>query len=126
MNLGTSETHKAGMIGAASRFARSLYQLLANRRKYERQPISGAVKIVSKGYVTEVTHVCSCVDISPRGIGIESPERMVPDMVVPLHTDEQGSRQLGRVCYCKPQDSMYHIGLEFISATESKPDPGIE
>lgn len=127
MHVGTSETHKAGMVGAAGRFARSLYQLLANRRKYERQPISGVVKIICKGYVTEVTHVCTCVDISPRGIGIESPERMEPDMVVPLHTDEQGSNQLARVCYCQQQDAIYRIGLEFVSAAAApKPEPGRE
>ena len=57
------------MSDAIIRYGSSLYQRLANRRKFERLPLSGAITAKCSGYCTEKTYACACVDISPRGIG---------------------------------------------------------
>jgi hypothetical protein len=80
---------------------------------YERLPVSGTVRATYGGYAVSTTHVCTCVDATPRGMGVECPEVIEPETVVALHTDEQGSKRLARVCYCQKRGEVYRIGLEF-------------
>ena len=100
----------AGLI----RGARSFYQLLSNRRRSERAAISGTV-LMTSGHAIVTTCPCSSVDISPRGIGIDSPDEMAVDAIVALHADEDAPRRLARVRYCQRRGEMYRIGLEFVA-----------
>ena len=106
---------KANGSGGVGGWMRSLYQVLANRRKFERVPISGTVRTVTPGSAMDVMHVCSCVDISPRGMAIDSPEPLALDVVVPIQAEGEGSRRFARVCYCLDRGIGYRIGLEFIA-----------
>ena len=101
-----------GLRDAVLRSARSFYELLGNRRKFERSPLGGAVLLKFANSVVERTEFCSCVDISPRGIGLSSPAMIDPDCVVEL--DSQGRTRFARVRYCRPDDANYRIGLEFL------------
>jgi hypothetical protein len=92
---------------------RSLYHLLGNRRKFERTPFSGVI-LMTAGYAIVTTHVCSCADISPRGIGIGCSESIPVDEVVALHSDVEGPRRLARVRHCQQHGPIYRIGLEFM------------
>jgi hypothetical protein len=69
---------------------------------------------MTSGHAVVTTCVCACLDISPRGIGIDSPEAMTPGEVVALHSDAQGPRRLARVRHCRQRGGSYRIGLEFI------------
>jgi hypothetical protein len=69
-------------------------------------------------------HLCSCVDISPRGIAIDCPEALAPESQVAIVADEQGVRRMARVCYCNPQGAGHRIGLEFV-AVNSQPASGV-
>ena len=102
-------------IGAARQYARSFYELLANRRKDERMPISGRVRVIcsSSSYSVETVHACSCVDISRGGMAIDCPDVLFPGTIIALQTEEQGSRRLARVCYCHEHSAVYRAGLEF-------------
>lgn len=100
-----------GFIGCV----RSLYKLLGNRRKYERLPASGNIFAICKGVVVDTTYACSCVDISPRGIAIDSMEPMAVDALLRLRSDEHGPRRLARVRYCIRRSASYRIGLQFIA-----------
>jgi hypothetical protein len=104
MNLGVSDA------------ARSLYHLLSNRRKFERVPISGTVRATYLGYT--MGDVCSCVNISPRGIAIDSPDFMIKGGVVALQSDQYNFKRLAQVCYCQEHDGMYRVGLEFTADTD--------
>jgi hypothetical protein len=101
-------------FGGVARYARSFYELLGNRRKFERAPMTGTILVTFKGSVLETTHVASCTDISARGIGIECPGPLMVEAFVEVHTDEHGPRRRARVRYCLPRDSHHRIGLEFI------------
>ena len=101
--------------GSLARCVRSLYELLGNRRKFERTPMSGTILVTRKGSVVETTEVSSCVDISPRGIAIECSEQFMKDSVLQLHSGDHGPHRLARVCYCIPSGERYRIGLEFIA-----------
>jgi hypothetical protein len=111
-------------MGALAHCARSLYLLLGNRRKFERAPISSAILATYQGPTTVITRTCSCVDISPRGIAIDSLEPMEPNTLVALHsdTDEHGAKRCALVRYCRERGILYRIGLEFLA--EAK-EPGM-
>ena len=94
---------------------RSMYQMLANRRKFERVRISGTVRTVAPG--STAPHVCTCVDISPRGMAIDSPEPLARDMDVPILSE--GIKRFARVRYCQDRGQGYRIGLEFVAAESS-------
>jgi len=100
------------------RYARSFYQLLGNRRKFERTPFAGTILLTCKGAIMETTHVCTCVDIAPRGIGVESSEALPLGGFVQVHSDEYGPRRMARVRYCVEKDGRHRAGLEFIAETQ--------
>ena len=75
--------------------------------------MSGTVKATYGGYAVATTHTCTCVDASPEGMGIECPESIAPETIIALHTDEQDSKRLARVCYCQQRGDVYRIGLDF-------------
>lgn len=99
--------------GGITPYARSFYHLIGNRRKFERVPFSGTIFVTCKGSGVETTHASSCVDISPRGIGVECPEALTVDGFVQVHSDDHGPRRLARVRYCLQRGESYRVGLEF-------------
>jgi hypothetical protein len=118
MNLAMGKALRVNTIGPAFEYARSFYRLLGNRRKYDRQPISGAVRLTVPGYVVATVHTSVCADISPRGMGVDCPDSIAPETIVEVHTDEFGARRPARVCYCHEQGAGYRIGLEFAAGDE--------
>ena len=102
-------------VGGLLRCARSFYELLGNRRKFERVPMSGPVIVTCKGAVVDTTHLSSCLDISPRGMAVECPEPLAIDGFVQVQSDDHSPRRMARVRYCIPRGDRYRAGLEFIS-----------
>ena len=77
--------------------------------------MSGTVWVTCKGSVLDTTHVSSCVDISPRGVGLDCPEPLEVNAYVHLHSEEYGPKRLARVRYCLQNGDRCRVGLEFIS-----------
>ncbi len=102
------------MRNAVFRSARSFYELLGNRRKFERMPLAAAVVMTLRGRAVETTELCTSTDISLRGIGLDCPSPIEPESVVELHVDAPASTRLARVRYCRPAGAGYRIGLEFL------------
>ena len=100
--------------GIFVRYAQSLYQILRDRRKFERVPVTGAI-LATYGGAVLIQHTCTCVDMSPRGIAIDSPEPIEPNTFVALRSDERDPKRWARVRYCRPHDVVHRIGLEFIA-----------
>jgi hypothetical protein len=107
-------------VGLVVRYARSFYETVANRRKFERLPFSGAISATLKGLACETEHHCNCVDICLRGIAMDCPEPLLPDMIVHLHLNDGGVNRLARVRHCRPLGSLFRVGLEFLSGTPEK------
>jgi hypothetical protein len=103
---------------ALIRSSRSLYYLLSNRRKFDRQPISGTIRVVINSFGLVTTHVCSCVDVSPRGIGLDCPELIALETVVQLTSDQDKASRFARIRYCEQRGPMFRAGLEFIAKPE--------
>ena len=101
-------------VSGVARYARSFYELLGNRRKFERTPMSGTIFVTCHGSVVDATQSASCVDISPRGIAIDCSELLTKDWIVQLHSENRGPRRLARVRYCIQRGDRYRVGLEFI------------
>jgi PilZ domain-containing protein len=101
------------------RYARSFYQLVGNRRKVVRAPIAGTILVTTKGYVIDMSHTCACVDISQRGIGIDSPEPLALDAFVQVHSDEYAPRRVARVRFCNQLGDVYRVGLQFVARPQS-------
>jgi len=106
------------VVGGLVRYARSFYQLVGNRRKFARAPISGTVLVTTKGYAIDMTHTCSCVDMSPSGIGMDCPEPLTVDAFVQVHFKENGPRRVGRVRFCNRLGDVYRIGLQFVAGPQ--------
>jgi hypothetical protein len=102
-------------VGLLARSGRSLYHLLGNRRKFERQPASGTIRVTCRTVYVVSTHECLLVDVSPRGIGIQCPEPIPPDMFVQLTSGEGGVTRFARVRYCVRRDATFRVGLELIA-----------
>jgi PilZ domain len=77
--------------------------------------ISGTILITTKGYAVDMTHKCSCVDVSPRGMGIDCPELLAVAAFIQVHSDERGPRRVARVRFCHQLGDMYRVGLQFVS-----------
>jgi hypothetical protein len=107
-NMGLRRIPVSGLV----RYARSFYELLGNRRKFERTPMSGTVFVTCP--MEDTTQVASCVDISPRGMAVDCSELLTKDRVVQLHSEEHGPRLLARVRYCLQRSNHYRVGLEFV------------
>ena len=105
---------RSNHTGVFVRYVQSLYQILRNRRNFERVPVTGTI-LATYGRVVPITQTCSCVDMSPRGIAIDSPEPIEPNMFVALQSDERDPKRWARVRYCRPHDVVHRIGLEFIA-----------
>jgi PilZ domain-containing protein len=119
MDSGNHGEDRKVKVGILARYARSFYELVGNRRKFERLPMSGTVRAICSGYVVETVHVCRGVDISPRGIAIDCPEPLFPDMVVRLQSEDPANSRSARVCYCQPRGAVFRVGLEFIATERS-------
>ena len=104
-----------GLRDAVVRSVRSFYALLGNRRKFERSPFAGTVVLRVSSRVVERTERCSCVNISPRGIGVDCSDSIFVDSMVELLSDGHGSSRMARVRYCRPNGDGYRIGLEFFT-----------
>jgi hypothetical protein len=91
-NMGVRRISVSGL----ARYARSFYELLGNRRKFERTPMSGTVFVTCKGSVADTTQVASCVDISPRGMAVDCSELLTKDQVVQLHSGDHGPASRAR------------------------------
>jgi hypothetical protein len=109
---------KVTLVGGLARYAQSFYELLGNRRKFERTPMSGTIFVTCHGSVVDATQSASCVDISPRGIAIDCLDLLPADWVVQLHSESLGPRRLARVRYCIQRGDRYRVGLEFIAETQ--------
>jgi hypothetical protein len=109
---------KVILIDGLARYAQSFYELIGNRRKFERTPISGTIFVTCNGSVVDTTQSASCVDISPRGIAIDCSELLTKDWIVQLYSESRGPRRLARVCYCIQRGDRYRVGLEFIAAAQ--------
>jgi hypothetical protein len=118
MTPGVERALKRVPIGGLVRYARSFYELLGNRRKAPRVPTSGNIFATVQGIVADTTYACLCVDISARGMAIDSREPLTVDTTVRLHSDVQGPRRLASVRYCQERNGAYRVGLEFISEPE--------
>jgi PilZ domain-containing protein len=110
-------TQVYGLRDAVLRSARSIYELLGNRRRFDRTPFAGTVLLTWRTSVVERTEYCSSVDLSPRGIGIECQEPLRLESIVELLSG--GAKRLARVRYCRAIAGGYRIGLEFLTETSS-------
>jgi hypothetical protein len=115
MNHEADRVARENPLSAASRYARSIYLLFANRRKFERVAISGTIRVTLHGYDIGGSDNCICVDISPGGMAIECLEPMAPGVIIDLYAREHDTSRLARVCYCQQRDRVFRMGLEFIA-----------
>ena len=94
--------------------ARSLYQLLGNRRKSERPGLASEITVSCKDAYGHLTKsVCSCVDVSLRGIALDSAEMIPRNTYVLLRSDPLNLNHFAIVRYCNLHGDLFRIGLEF-------------
>ena len=112
---------KKGLFGRIELCGRSFYQLLGNRRKFERHPLSGTIQGRCESYGVVSSYTFSCVDISPRGIGVDCSEPMAPNTVLELHPDGKQESRCARARWCQKHDAVFRNGLEFIAKPGGSP-----
>ena len=102
-------------MGSLFRYAKSFYQLLGNRRKFPRMPMSGTLLATPRGTAVLSTRVCSIIDVSPHGMAVDSPDPLPVSQFLDVQSEDYGPARLARVRYCVPHDAIYRIGLEVIT-----------
>ncbi len=102
------------VMDAISRYGQAVYHLLGNRRKFERQTLAGPINVTYLDkYEQLVTYQCSCVNISPRGLAIESPVWITPNADVYVYSETLNLKTFACVRQCRPQEASYIIGMRF-------------
>jgi hypothetical protein len=104
-------------MGPLLRYAKSLYELLGNRRKFPRMPMSGTLLATPRGAAVISPRICSIVDVSLHGMAVDCPEPMPANQFLDVQSEDYGPSRLARVRYCVAHDAMYRIGLEVITLT---------
>jgi hypothetical protein len=105
--------------GRIQNCARSMYLLLSNRRKFDRQPIQAPICVNTKNKYGQIaTVVCTCVDISARGLAVESNEPIVANADAYVQCDTHGLKGFAFIRYCRLEAGRYRIGMEFRSEPE--------
>jgi len=95
-------------------FSRQLYQTLGNRRRDERQPISGTVNVTVKNqYGQLTTRTCTCLNLSATGLALESEEPIPISADAYLYSSQYGLKSFAAVRYCLRCTSGYQIGVQF-------------
>ena len=98
-------------------YGRSLYSLLGERRKAERMDFSCSITVSCKDrYGQLTTHVCRCLNVSARGIGLISPEPVPENSDIYLHSENHNLKRFARVKYCVRKGDSNYLGCYFQAA----------
>jgi hypothetical protein len=100
-------------------YSRHFYTLLGDRRKAERLDFNCKVTVSCKNrYGSLTTHVCNCLNLSDRGIGLESPEPIPTNCDVYIHSETHNMRRFGLVRWCVQSGDRFFVGCSFKKAPE--------
>ena len=120
------EPKASRLAGALAQSGHSFYSLVANRRKFERHALAGEIIATYTNIYNEaIRYRCSCIDWSPRGVGLVSSEPIPRDVSVRLHSDAFHGATFGRVRCCQQVGMTFRIGLEFTSNPKLEVDLSI-
>ena len=120
MEYATYRPLRQGPGGGLPLYARFFHEVLGNRRRHRRSPVSGTIYVMCNGYSVATTYTCACIDVSRSGIGIEAPESIRVGSFVTLYSGDVGPRRLARVRYCLQGPEIFRIGLEFAGQPVSR------
>ena len=100
-------------------YGRSFYTLLGERRKSERFEFNCRLTVSCKNrYGQLTTHQCTCLNISDKGMGIETPEPIAMDSDIYIHSETHNLKRFGRVHYCQQKGGRVYVGCSFRPAPE--------
>jgi PilZ domain len=95
-------------------YFQELYLTLANRRRHDRLPIEGPVNATWKNqYGQLITHTCSGLNVSARGISLVSEEPAAISADAYLYSSTHRLKTYAAVRYCTRDRSGYRIGFQF-------------
>jgi hypothetical protein len=90
----------------------SIYARLSERRDSERRDFQGTVTVRCKNRDGS-SYVCSCVNLSSSGIGLESFEPIPVKCDVYLQSERHNLKRFGRVRWCVLRGDRYFLGCNF-------------
>jgi c-di-GMP-binding flagellar brake protein YcgR len=100
-------------------YGRSFYSLLGERRKSLRTDFDCSVTVTCKNRYGQLqTHVCKCLNISDKGMGIESPEPVEEHSEIYVHSETHNLKKFARVQYCLRKEGRTFLGCAFQRAPE--------
>ena len=101
-------------------YSRALYTLLGERRKTERVEFKCMVSVTCthrSGWVT--MHVCSCLNLSDAGMGLESFEPIPANSHVYIQSGKHHLKRFGRVRWSVQKGDRFFVGCSFRPKPES-------
>ena len=93
-------------------YSRSIYTRLSERRDSERLDFQCMVTVSCINRYGS-SYVCSCVNLSNSGIGLQSFEPIPVNCDVYLHSERQNLKRFARVRWCVLRGDRYFIGCNF-------------
>ena len=102
------------LVAKIKDYGRSFYTLLGERRKAERVEFTCRLAVSCKNrYGSLTTHVCSCLNLSDRGIGLESPEPIPVGSDCYIHSETHSLKRFGKVRWCVQKGDRVLLGCAF-------------
>jgi PilZ domain len=88
--------------------------VLTEYRSDPRRPCDTQLSISWSDARGRIVHgVARCLDISDSGACIEYHQAVAKLTPIQISAHEGRMRKTGRVCYCDPAGSAFHIGIQF-------------
>ena len=95
-------------------YGRSIYTLFGDRRKRERIPFDCPVTVSCKDRYGQInSHQGTCINVSERGMAIETAEAIMPNTDIYIHSETHNLKKFARVSYCVPKGERSLIGCRF-------------
>ena len=100
-------------------YSRSIYTRLSERRDSQRLDFQGTVTVSCNNRFAS-SYVCSCVNLSESGIGLQAYEPIPVNSDVYLHSGKHNLKRFGRVRWCVLRGDRYFIGCSFRPAPKQR------
>jgi PilZ domain-containing protein len=87
-------------------------------------PVFGTIYVQHRANVSGAEYTCACFDVSPKGIGIESPGPITVGSTVTVRMGDRGPKRAARVRYCDRDTETFRVGLEFVGPADFRRQTG--
>jgi hypothetical protein len=100
-------------------YSRNIYTLFGERRKVDRISFNCPATISCKDRYGQITsHNGACLNVSERGMALDVPEAIMPNVDIYIHSETHNLKKFAKVRFCIPKNDRFVIGCRFQPAPD--------